>query len=181
MKEHRKTVRRLLIALAVIAVLAVCGYALWKTGVFERINSVDELREVISGAGAWAGVVYFFLQMMTVIVAPIPSNISMMAGALALGFWKAMILGVLAVVAGSMIVFLAARALGRNAIHRFLDKGVMDKYLPVIEEKQDMFLFLTMLFPFFPDDALCSLLPVRSAFWHTWPRRERPAVCPDDK
>ena len=144
MKEHRKIVRRLVIALAVIAALAVCGYALWKTGVFERINSVDELREVISGAGAWAGVVYFFLQMMTVIVAPIPSNI-------------AMILGVLAVVAGSMIVFLAARALGRNAIQRFLDKGVMDKYLPVIEEKQDMFLFLTMLFPFFPDDALCML------------------------
>lgn len=79
MKEHRKIVRRLLIALAVIAALAGCGYALWKTGVFERINSVDELREVISGAGAWAGVVYFFLQMMTVIVAPIPSNISMMA------------------------------------------------------------------------------------------------------
>ena len=117
MKEHRKIVRRLLIALAVIAVLAGCGYALRKTGVFERINSVDELREVISGAGAWAGVVYFFLQMMTVIVAPIPSNISMMAGALALGFWKAMILGVLAVVAGSMIVFLAARALGPEEMY----------------------------------------------------------------
>ena len=56
-----------------------------------------------------------------------------------------------------MIVFLAARALGRNAVQRFLDKGVMDKYLPIIEEKQDMFLFLTMLFPFFPDDALCML------------------------
>lgn len=157
MKEHRKIVRWLLIALAVIAALAVCGYALWKTGVFERINSVDELREVISGAGAWAGVVYFFLQMMTVIVAPIPSNISMMAGALALGFWPAMILGVLAVGVGSVIVFLAARALGKKAVQRFLDKGVMDKYLPIIEEKQDMFLFLTMLFPFFPDDALCML------------------------
>ena len=157
MKRNKKVIRIILIIAAIAAALAGGGYALWKTGVFERINSVEELREVISGAGAWAGVVYFFLQMMTVIVAPIPSNISMMAGALALGFWKAMILGVLAVVAGSIIVFLAARALGRNAIHRFLDKGVMEKYLPVIEEKQDMFLFLTMLFPFFPDDALCML------------------------
>ena len=157
MKRNKKVIRIILIIAAIAAALAGGGYALWKTGVFERINSVEELREVISGAGAWAGIVYFFLQMMTVIVAPIPSNISMMAGALALGFWKAMILGVLAVVAGSMIVFLAARALGRNAIHRFLDKGVMEKYLPVIEEKQDMFLFLTMLFPFFPDDALCML------------------------
>ena len=81
----------------------------------------------------------------------------MMAGALALGFWPAMILGVLAVGVGSVIVFLAARALGKKAVQRFLDKGVMDKYLPIIEEKQDMFLFLTMLFPFFPDDALCML------------------------
>ena len=118
---------------------------------------MEALREVIADAGVWAGAVYFALQMMTVIVAPIPSNISMMAGALALGFWPAMILGVLAVIAGSVIVFLAARALGRNAVQRFLDKGVMEKYLPIIEEKQDMFLFLTMLFPFFPDDALCML------------------------
>lgn len=133
------------------------GYALWKNGFFEKINSVEALREVIAGTGMWAGGVYFALQMMTVIIAPIPSNISMMAGALALGFWPAMILGVLAVGVGSVIVFLAARALGKKAVQRFLDKGVMDKYLPIIEEKQDMFLFLTMLFPFFPDDALCML------------------------
>ena len=155
--NRKKSIRVILIVLAVAAVLAAGGYALWKNGFFEKINSVDALREVIAGAGAWAGLVYFVLQMMTVIIAPIPSNISMMAGALALGFWPAMILGVLAVVVGSVIVFLAARALGRNAVQRFLDKGVMDKYLPIIEEKQDMFLFLTMLFPFFPDDALCML------------------------
>ena len=129
-----------------------------KAGVsIKPATPVEALREVIAGAGVWAGAVYFALQMMTVIIAPIPSNISMMAGALALGFWPAMILGVLAVIAGSVIVFLAARALGRNAVQRFLDKGVMEKYLPIIEEKQDMFLFLTMLFPFFPDDALCML------------------------
>ena len=155
--NRKKIIRIILAALAVAALLAAGGYALWKNGFFEKINSVEALREVIAGAGVWAGAVYFVLQMMTVIVAPIPSNISMMAGALALGFWPAMILGVLAVIAGSVIVFLAARALGRNAVQRFLDKGVMEKYLPIIEEKQDMFLFLTMLFPFFPDDALCML------------------------
>lgn len=137
--------------------LAGAGYALVKSGLLEEINSVEDLRALIGRAGPMAGVAYFLLQMMTVIVAPIPSNVTMMAGALALGFWPAMILGVLAVICGSVIVFLAARALGRNAVRRFLDRGVMERYLPVIEEKQDMFLFLTMLFPFFPDDALCIL------------------------
>ena len=150
--KRKKGIRILLTVLTVAALLAAGGYALWKNGFFEKINSVEALREVIAGTG-----MYFALQMMTVIIAPIPSNISMMAGALALGFWPAVILGVLAVGVGSVIVFLAARALGKKAVQRFLDKGVMDKYLPIIEEKQDMFLFLTMLFPFFPDDALCML------------------------
>ena len=107
--NRKKIIRIILAALAVAALLAAGGCALWKNGFFEKINSVEALREVIAGAGVWAGAVYFALQMMTVIIAPIPSNISMMAGALALGFWPAMILGVLAVIAGSVIVFLAAR------------------------------------------------------------------------
>lgn len=154
--KNKRLARWALIAVALLA-LAGAGYALVKSGLLEEINSVEDLRALIGRAGPMAGVAYFLLQMMTVIVAPIPSNVTMMAGALALGFWPAMILGVLAVICGSVIVFLAARALGRNAVQRFLDRGVMERYLPVIEEKQDMFLFLTMLFPFFPDDALCIL------------------------
>lgn len=154
--KNKRLARWALIAVALLA-LAGAWYALVKSGLLEEINSVEDLRALIGRAGPMAGVAYFLLQMMTVIVAPIPSNVTMMAGALALGFWPAMILGVLAVICGSVIVFLAARALGRNAVRRFLDRGVMERYLPVIEEKQDMFLFLTMLFPFFPDDALCIL------------------------
>lgn len=154
--KNKRLARWALIAVALLA-LAGAGYALVKSGLLEEINSVEDLRALIGRAGPMAGVAYFLMQMMTVIVAPIPSNVTMMAGALALGFWPAMILGVLAVICGSVIVFLVARALGRNAVQGFLDRGVMERYLPVIEEKQDMFLFLTMLFPFFPDDALCIL------------------------
>lgn len=164
MQEQNKSGRRsrLPLALLIVAVLAIAGVALYRSGILDKINSVEELQALIASAGSMADVVYFLLQMMTVIVAPIPSNVSMMAGALALGFWRAMILGVLAVVAGSVIMFLLVRKLGQNAVQRFVDKGMMDKYLPVIEEKQDMFLFLTMLFPFFPDDAICMLAGLSS-------------------
>lgn len=159
---NRDMKKKIALASAAALLLAAGGYAAWRSGLFERLSSVEGLREFIGAAGPWAGAVYFLLQMMTVIVAPIPSNISMMAGALALGFWPAMILGVLAVIAGSVIVFMAARKLGRGAALRLVDRGVMEKYLPVIEEKQDMFLFLTLLFPFFPDDALCILAGLTS-------------------
>lgn len=163
-KEKGKAAGRLriagLIALALLVLLAL--YALQRSGFFARVQSVEDLQEMIASAGAWSGVAYFLLQMASVVLAPVPSNVSMMAGALVLGFWPAVILGVLAVLCGSMLVFLAARKLGRKAVQRFVDHGVMEKYLPVIEEKQDMFLFLTMLFPFFPDDVLCILAGVTS-------------------
>lgn len=162
MKEERKKpgAERLLLVAALALVVVGAAFMLRESGFFEKYGSVEELRELIDRAGIWAGVVYFFMQMMTVIVAPIPSNVTMMAGALALGFWPALLIGVGAVLAGSTLVFLAARRLGQNAVHRMVDRGVMEKYLPVIEEKQDMFLFLTMLFPFFPDDMLCILAGV---------------------
>lgn len=155
-ENHKKRVRRA--AWLALCALAICvALLLWRQGAFKTLSSLEELRAMIGAAGPWAGVVYFALQMLTVIIAPIPSNITMLAGALVLGFFKAIVLGLLAVIAGSVLVFLAARGLGQKAVRRFLDRGAMDKYLPLIREKQDMFLFLTMLFPFFPDDMLCIL------------------------
>ena len=150
--------------MVVVLILAVCigAAALVKSGMLEEMGSVEGVRARIDAAGPMASVVYFLLQMMTVIVAPIPSNVTMMAGAMALGFWEALILGLAAVVLGSVLVFAAGRALGRDAVSRKLKNGVMEKYLPIIEEKQDMFLFLTMLFPFFPDDVLCILAGLTS-------------------
>ena len=160
--EGKKRARRIALAVLVVLALAAGVFALYRNGWFERIDSVEELRALIDRAGAFAGIVFFLLQMLTVIIAPIPSNVTMMAGALALGFWQAMLLGIEAIWAGSMLMFLLARRLGHRAVQRWMDHGIMEKYLPVIEEKQDMFLFLTLLFPFFPDDMLCILAGLTS-------------------
>ena len=158
----RRAARIALIVLAIAVAAGACVYALWRSGWLERLSSVEELRALIAQTGIWAGLVYFLMQMMTVIVAPIPSNVTMMAGALALGFWPSLLLGIAAIWAGSMIMFLLSRRLGQRAVQGFIDRSVMEKYLPLIEEKQDMFLFLTLLFPFFPDDMLCILAGLTS-------------------
>ena len=162
MMEKKKRARRIVLAVLIVLAVAAAALVLYKRGWFERIGSVEELRALIDEAGAFAGVVYFLLQLLSVIIAPIPSNVTMMAGALALGFWQAMLLGIAAIWAGSMLMFLLARRLGHRAVQRWMDHGIMEKYLPVIEEKQDMFLFLTLLFPFFPDDMLCILAGLTS-------------------
>ena len=160
--EKKKRARRIVLAVLIVLAAAAAALVLYKNGWFERIGSVEELRALIDEAGAFAGIVFFLLQMLTVIVAPIPSNVTMMAGALALGFWSSLLLGIAAIWAGSMIMFLLSRRLGQRAVQGFIDRSVMEKYLPLIEEKQDMFLFLTLLFPFFPDDMLCILAGLTS-------------------
>ena len=162
MKEKKRRARRIVLAVLIVLALAAGAVAAYKNGWFERIGSVEELRALIDEAGAFAGGVFFLLQMLTVIVAPIPSNVTMMAGALALGFWPSLLLGIAAIWAGSLIMFLLSRRLGQRAVQGFIDRTVMEKYLPVIEEKQDVFLFLTLLFPFFPDDMLCILAGLTS-------------------
>ena len=144
---------------ALLFVLAACALSAWlvRSGVWEKVNSVGEVRALIDRAGPLAGGVYFLVQLLSVILAPIPSNVTMLAGALALGLWPALLLGLAAIFAGSMLVFFAARRRGQRAVHRWLDRSAMERYLPLIEEKQAMFLFLALLMPFFPDDVLCIL------------------------
>lgn len=153
-RQWPRVVAKVLLVLAVLAGLA---YAIVRSGVLSHINSPESLRDWISGFGAWAGVVFFTVQIIGVIFAPIPSNVTTLAGALALGFWPGFLLSVLAVFCGSVAVFLLARKLGGKFVERFVQKSVIAKYLPIIEQKQDVFLFMAMLLPFFPDDALCIL------------------------
>ena len=159
-KQSRRTRRCLTVLLGAAA--AAAALWLWESGLLERMNSREEIRAMIEAAGPFAGAVYFLIQLLTVIIAPIPSNISMMAGALAMGFWAALLLGLAAIWLGSMGVFLLARRLGQRRIQKLVDRGAMEKYLPVIREKQEVFLFLALLFPFFPDDVLCILAGLTS-------------------
>ena len=159
-KQSRRAQQCLTVLLGAAA--AAAALWLWESGLLERMNSREEIRAMIEAAGPFAGAVYFLIQLLTVIIAPIPSNISMMAGALAMGFWAALLLGLAAIWLGSMGVFLLARRLGQRRVQLLVDRGAMEKYLPVIREKQEVFLFLALLFPFFPDDVLCILAGLTS-------------------
>lgn len=157
--DEKKGGRRARLLLRTAAVLLAVGAlgALLHSGLLRDVRSVDELRGIIARAGKLAWLTFFLLQMTTVILAPLPSNAVMLAGSLALGFRVAFPLGMAAIFCGSMVAFAAARRLGRSAVRRLVDRTVLERYLPLIEEKEDMFLFLTLLFPFFPDDMLCIL------------------------
>ena len=153
MKRH-KWVSTLIIALLL---LLGGGLFLWKTGFFAAASSLVGLQDYIARFSPYSQVVFFILQLASVIIAPIPSNITAAAGALLFGMWPAFFLTYGAVVLGSMTVFWLARGLGQRFVSRFVSEKVSGRYLDLIKRKRDVFLALVFLFPFFPDDLIFSL------------------------
>ena len=157
--------KQALLWLLTIVLLGGCVYALYATGFFQTLHSKEAMEAYIAQFSPWSHLMYFLIQLVSVVVAPIPSNITALVGAVMFGFWPAFLLTWAAVVVGSVIVFLLARVLGHQFVHQFVSEKVSNKYLDVIQRKRDVFLFLAFLFPFFPDDLLCILAGLTDLSW----------------
>ena len=152
---------------ALFAAVLLCaggGIFLWETGFFEAMKSVEGVQAYIMSFAPYSHLVFFLFQFLSVILAPIPSNISALAGGVLFGTWTAFLLTISAVLLGSMTVFFLARSLGQSFAQRFVSRKLSEKYLDLLRRKTDVFLFLALLLPFFPDDLLCilaGLTPIR--------------------
>ena len=132
-------------------------WALYATGFFQAAGSAEALGAYIDRCAPWSHLAYFGVQLASVVIAPIPSNITAAAGAYLFGLWPSFLLTFGAVALGSVLVFILARLLGRRFVCRFVGEKLSEKYLDLIRRKRDVFLLLAFLFPFFPDDLLCIL------------------------
>ena len=145
------------ILILLLLLLAGGGYLLWRSGLFAAFTSLEAMQDYIARFAPYSHLVFFLIQLLSVILAPIPSNVTALAGGVLFGTWPAFLLTWGAVVLGSVTVFAVARRLGRNFVERVVSRSSISRYLEVIQRKQDTFLILAFLFPFFPDDVLCIL------------------------
>lgn len=152
-----KNRQKLLILAALLLLLAGGGWFLYSSGFFQAARSLDGLRAYIAHFAPYSHLAFFLVQLLSVILAPIPSNITAAAGGVLFGTWPAFLLTFGAVVAGSLLVFWLARALGRDFADRLVSRKLSEKYQDVLRTKAPVFLVLAFLFPFFPDDMLCIL------------------------
>lgn len=162
MTDRRRTILQWSLTVVILGLILL---ALWRSGFFEVISSEEALQAYIEDCAPWSHLAFFGVQLVSVILAPIPSNITAAVGGVLFGTLPAFLLTWGAVVVGSMAVFLLARMLGQRFVSGFVGKKVSDKYLDLIRRKRDMFLLLAFLFPFFPDDILCILAGLTEISW----------------
>lgn len=151
-----------------IIIVALIGIIIYATSseIMDIMTSIESFKNYIDGFGNKAIIVFFIIQFMSVVIAPIPSNISTVAGGVVFGIWKTFITSTLAVILGSMLVFMLSRKFGKPITDKFVSSKIANKYGEFIESKSEILLTAMFLLPFFPDDSICFLAGLSKIRWN---------------
>lgn len=166
-KEKKKMPKWLAWTLLAVVVLALVALYFWlrQAGYLKIFESQDALQAYMGGFGIWAPLVFFLLQTAQVIAAPIPGNVTALAGGAMFGFWQAFWIGTAATLVGSAIAFGLAKLFGRPLVVRLVGEATVTKYVDVFAKKSTFLLAAMFLIPFFPDDALCLIAGLTAIRW----------------
>ena len=156
----------ILILLLLISILAwdffTPGEILLPSKIIRILSDAEHLKEYILQYEIFAPLVLFLIQLLQVILSPIPGNVTTVIAGSLFGVFYGLILNTLSIYIGSFIAFYLARKFGKPLVVRMVGEGIYQKYNKVFEEKYLLSLFMIFLFPFFPDDALCLLTGLSS-------------------
>ena len=117
------------------------------------VNNPSELR-VLGEGSEW---LFVMIQVLQVVIAPIPGQAAAFAGGFIFGFWKGWGLTTLGLVIGSFIAMVLARLLGMSLVRKIVPDAVIKRFDSVISDGGYMTFFMIFLLPALPDDAVCFL------------------------
>ena len=137
-------------------------YVLLKTGFFEVFHDSEKLQIYLERAGIWMPLLYIILQFLQVIILPIPSVVSTVAGVALFGAFKTIIYSLLGILLGSFAAFFIGRKLGYRAVSWMIGADTLKKWQKKLKGKDNLFLTIMFVLPLFPDDILCFLAGLSS-------------------
>ena len=154
--EHNKYLKLIIVVLVLVIIVALCYFICKYTGVWEKINSIEKIQNIVKSGGVFSFLVFIILQILQTTILQIPAVIVTLAGTFIFGNWQAFILSYIAVMIGSVIMFWIGRKGGRKFLSWFCGKDCAENWIKRMSNGKYLF-FLMMLFPLFPDDILCAV------------------------
>ncbi len=112
----------------------------------------------VASYGPYAPIVFMGIQVLQVLVAPIPGELTGFVGGYFFGIGEGFLFSTIGLTTGSWIAFLISRRFGLPFVRRFVAKEMMDKFDYLMEHKGAFFSFIFFLIPGLPKDYFCYLL-----------------------
>lgn len=128
-------------------------------------KKLEHIIKLIQSTGPYGKIVFVLLQILQVVVLPLPALLCYVSGVMIYGSLEAFILSSIGVFIGSMICYAIGKFCGRGVVH-WLAGDKMDKYLQILSNRGKGPFIIMQILPFFPDDVLCILAGVTNMnFW----------------
>jgi uncharacterized membrane protein YdjX (TVP38/TMEM64 family) len=139
----------------VVVLVGLLGAVLLFRRELSALTDPAVLTALVRDAGPAAPVVFFLVQVVQVLVAPIPAPAVSLIGGYLFGPVVGSMLSVAGIAVGSALAFWLARRFGRAAVERFVPAGAIVRFDALTARRGQVGLFVAFLVPGFPDDALC--------------------------
>jgi len=117
-----------------------------------------QLKKVIKSFGPYAPLAYILLQIMQVVIAPIPGGAIEFLGGYLFGVRAGFIYSMIGLTLGSWLAFSLARIFEKIAVEKFVSVQTRKKFDYLVEHEGVILSFILFLLPGFPKDALCYIL-----------------------
>lgn len=118
----------------------------------------NKLGEFIASFGPLAALIFVIVQILQVVAAPIPGEMTGFVGGFLFGKVWGAILSTVGLTLGSMLAFWVARKFGMRFVEKVVKKHYIEKFNFFVTHKGLYITFIMYLLPGFPKDALCYFL-----------------------
>jgi uncharacterized membrane protein YdjX (TVP38/TMEM64 family) len=126
---------------------------------------IAPLRDYLLGFGWWAPVASVALQLLTSILAPLPSFVVTFVNALLFGFWRGALLTWTSALLAAAICFAMARSLGRPVVERFVPSRALEGTDRFFQRHGVLAVLVARLIPFVNPDVLSYAAGLTNMRW----------------
>lgn len=127
---------------------------------YRWVTDRDQVERFVAAFGRGAPLAFMSLQILQVVLAPIPGEATGFIGGYIFGSARGFIYSSLALAAGSWINFAIGRFLGRRYIRRWIPIGTLTRFDGLLKRQGIIVLLILFIFPGFPKDYLCLFLGI---------------------
>jgi len=152
---NKKTIGGFMLAALVLGGMF---YLLYAHGFIAYFTDKTRLLHFINEHRAYAALIFIGLQVLQVVAAPVPGEMTGFVGGMLFGTVAGIFYSTIGLALGSWVAFMLARLAGRPLVEMVVKAETIKRYDYVMKHKGLFLAFLMFLVPGFPKDILCYLL-----------------------
>ena len=130
----KKIIRTVIVLLAITLFLLLIYLILVWTGLWEKLNSVEKLKNLILSLGIWGRITFVAIQFLQVSFIPVPSPMLILAGSLFYGPLQAGLLSLAGILLGSGFAFFLGRTFGKKLVTFMVGEESQKKWTKLLGE-----------------------------------------------